>query len=101
MEENTILCRLSELSPGDRGHIESFDTDNDLLIRLGDFGVREGTAVICERVGFLGDPAAYRFCGASDQLQGNAIQGTVIAIRTKDAERIQIKKTASDGGSWD
>ena len=103
MDEIANICRLSDLRQGESGQIISIDQDSELYKRLGDFGIKEGTAVYCEHIGFLGDPAAYRFCGVSDHVPLEVNRGTVIAIRSRDAQHIRIKRAAlseKDGGSW-
>lgn len=95
---NTDL--LSDLEPGETGRIVSRSNDSAIMERLGDLGIKQGSIVVCERVGFMGDPKAYRFRGRT-QIPDTAA-GTVIAIRRHDAASIRIGSLASeDAAVWD
>ena len=104
--QTSEIYRLIDLKPGDQAFVIGTDDWSTALARLGDFGICKGTFVRCVRVGFLGDPTAYRF--GSNAMSGNAESsiGTVIAIRRQDAVHIQItepeKLTASrkGGKAW-
>lgn len=76
MNESLALTRLSE---GQSAYVTDLNTDEAMLRRLNDLGLIRGTRVTCLYRSPAGDPVAYR------------IRGAVIALRCRDAGRIQVK----------
>ncbi len=70
---------LSELKVGQKGKIISVSPDFSLYTRLNDIGFTKGTNIECVLKSPLGDPYAY------------LLKGTVIALRLKDAAKIEIE----------
>lgn len=71
---------LSELKVGDRGIISSVSSEASIQNRLAELGFYIGEPVQCVLESPLGDPKAYRICGA------------VIALRKEDASNITINR---------
>lgn len=69
---------LTELSEGQSAYVTDLNTDEAMLRRLKDLGLIRGTRVTCLYRSPAGDPVAYR------------IRGAVIALRSRDACRIQV-----------
>lgn len=84
---------LSQMKQGERAQILGIDPDTPLCERFGDVGLHPGTHLQCVRIGFLGDPVAYRIEGTE----------TVLAIRRRDAAHIHVYISAPTGGGsqWD
>lgn len=76
---------LSELNSGECGVITALHTDEGLRRRLQEVGFITGAAVRCLMRSPLGDPAAYRVCGAT------------IALRDSDAVTVEIERGE---GKW-
>lgn len=76
---------LSELSCGEYGVITALHTPEELRRRLQEVGFITGATVYCIMRSPLGDPAAYRICGAT------------IALRDSDAVTVEIERGA---GLW-
>ena len=69
---------LSELQPGQRATVTGLCGESGLRRRLQDLGLIEGSGVRCMERSPLGDPTAYRICGA------------VVALRREDAGAVRI-----------
>ncbi|MCG3138937.1 MAG: hypothetical protein HJJLKODD_02808 [Phycisphaerae bacterium] len=73
-----MTLRLSELHPGQTGHVLRLDTEGSLRQRLLDLGLVPGTAIEQIMHSPIGDPICYR------------VRGAMIALRQQDARNIQI-----------
>ena len=71
--------RLCELGVGARGRFTAVRSDGAMARRLRELGLLEGERVTCVGVSPLGDPRAYRICGA------------IIALRNADAARVEVE----------
>lgn len=60
--------KLSELKQGQRGRIQSFQTD-ELELKLMEMGCLPGEEVVVEQVAALGDPISIRISGYSLSLR--------------------------------
>ena len=78
--------RLSDIEPGERATVLSVGEPGSIRRRLMDIGFLRDATVECVGRSPLGDPAAYRICGA------------IIAIRNRDARHIIVKKGRC--GKW-
>lgn len=74
--EKKIL--LEELEENQTGEVSRILSEPDMKRRFHDIGLICGTKVTCVGTGPFGDPKAYN------------IRGAVIAIRKKDARKIEI-----------
>ncbi len=72
------IKKMSGLSRGEKGRVVGMSAGGDIRRRLLDIGLTENTVVECVGKSPLGDPAAY------------LIRGAVIAIRSDDAEKIDV-----------
>lgn len=70
---------LADLSPGESAKVLGLAADGAVRLRLWDLGLVPGSCAACLFASPLGDPMAYRICGA------------VIALRRRDAARVQIE----------
>ena len=70
--------RLDELQVGASGRVTDVKRSDAMGRRLRDLGLIEGERVTCVGVSPLGDPRAYRICGA------------VIALRSSDAACVEV-----------
>lgn len=70
--------RLNELDVGATGRVGEVRLWGAMGRRLRELGFLEGEPVTCVGVSPLGDPRAYRICGA------------VIALRNADAARVEV-----------
>lgn len=70
---------LDHLRPGMRAVVVKVDAEDDLKQRLKDFGLVPGTAIRCRCRNPWGDVTALEFRGA------------VLALRTKDLRKIQVR----------
>ena len=73
---NTCPFPLSALPPGKSAEVTHLCKDPAMRRRLLDLGMVKGTTVTCLQRSPAGDPTAY------------LIRGTVIALRSEDAEEI-------------
>lgn len=73
---NVESLTLNQLRVGDRLTVENVCGEDSMKCRLEDLGVVSGTPISCLMRSPLGDPCAY------------GIRGAVIALRSKDAQRI-------------
>lgn len=71
--------RMSEIKVGESVEVFEINAENSLKRRFNDFGLIEGNQIICVGKSPLGDPKAFE------------IDGTVIAIRNSDAEKIIVQ----------
>lgn len=70
---------LSQLSVGEDGIVTSLDVKGRMRRRLQDLGIINGTKITCAFRAPFGDPTAYE------------VRGTLIALRSDDADKIYIK----------
>lgn len=80
MKTNKSVVRMSDLSEGEEGIVQSLDSAGNIRRRLQDVGLINGTFVECLHIGSGGKIKAYR------------IRGGVTALRTEDAENIILTK---------
>lgn len=73
---NVESLTLNQLRVGDWLTVENVRGEDSMKRRLEDLGVVSGTRICCLMRSPLGDPCAYR------------IRGAVIALRSKDAQKI-------------
>ena len=71
---------LADMKPGQKAEITGFLEGISIEQRLKDLGFTSGTKVVCVGRSPLGDPVAYKVCGA------------VIAIRKEDARWVMVKE---------
>ncbi|HHY95921.1 MAG TPA: ferrous iron transport protein A [Firmicutes bacterium] len=76
------MLPLSELHPGETGHVQDLLLEGPIRQRLLDLGFTPGTSVKAVRRSPLGDPVAY------------VVRGSTIALRRKEAERIVVRRAA-------
>ncbi len=76
-----MICRLSELTLGAQGIIESFD-NNDAEIKFMEMGCLPGEAVSVAAIAPLGDPIAI------------FISGYNLSLRKQDARHIWVRTPA-------
>ena len=82
--------RLTELSVGDTGMIESLECRGALRQKLLDMGFVRGAKVEKTGESPSGDPCAY------------LVRGAVVAIRSCDGDDILLRRTAGEGEEpWD
>lgn len=90
MNQNANYLRsipLSDLRPGEAAQIFYIDPSNPLSERLCDLGIQTGAYITCERIAFLGDPAAYRLADTNTVIalrRSNACQMMVLPIESYD-----------------
>jgi len=77
---------LKDISPGMKARVCGLAAPAGMRRRLQDIGLVQGRDVECVQVSPLGDPAAYRICGA------------IIALRSEDAQQVLIDETEA---AWD
>lgn len=70
--------RLCELGVGETAHVTAVRNTGAMALRLRELGLLEKERVTCVGVSPLGDPRAYRICGA------------VIALRNCDAALVEV-----------
>lgn len=75
---------LSQLRPGARATVTDLRAEDGIRRRLQDLGLVTGCRVDCVERSPLGDPVAYRICGA------------VVALRRKDAQAVRITEEPAD-----
>ena len=75
---------LSKLKPGMESVITGLLAKGGMRRRLQDLGFVEGSHVDCVGISPLGNPTAYR------------ISGTIIALRSEDANQILIQEVETD-----
>ena len=80
MKENQMV--LAQMEPGTRGIVTGLTEEGSIRQRLEDLGFVDGAPVACVEKSPLGDPCAYRICGA------------IIALRQEDACRITVAEKA-------
>ena len=69
---------LSQMRPGARATVIDLNAEGGMRRRLQDLGLVKGCRVDCVERSPLGDPTAYRICGA------------VVALRREDADAVRI-----------
>ena len=74
-----IGMRLNELDVGATARVTAIRIWGAMALRLRELGLLEGECVTCVGVSPLGDPRAYRICGA------------VIALRNADAGAVEVE----------
>ena len=83
---------LASLHPGQQGWISDIHAEEDIGQRLRDMGLVEGSRIECAYRSPFGDPTAY------------FVKGTLIAIRNRDAENIDIESESplfgGSGREW-
>ncbi len=77
--QKNIMVSLDRLEPGEKGHITGMSLAPGMRRRLEDMGFTNGSLVECAYRSPFGDPTAY------------FIKGALIAIRSGEAENIQIE----------
>ena len=73
-----ITMTLNQLAPGRESIVIKIETDESLRQRLADFGMVPGT-LVCTR-----------FRSPGGGMTAISLRGSVIALRTKDLERIRV-----------
>ena len=73
-----FLSSLTQLKEGQIGKVKTLYTTGSMRRRLQDLGIVEGTTIECLQKSPSGDPIAYK------------IRGTIIALRSEDANKIII-----------
>lgn len=71
---------LTQLKEGQMGRVKMLYATGNMRRRLQDLGIVEGTPIECLHKSPYGDPVAYK------------IRGTIIALRSEDANKIIIAK---------
>ena len=71
--------RLCDLDVGETARVTAVRAAGAMALRLRELGLLEGEPVACVGVSPLGDPRAYRICGA------------VIALRNADARMVEVE----------
>ena len=71
--------RLCELDVGAHARVTAVHQTGAAALRLQELGLYAGERVACVGVSPLGDPRAYRICGA------------VIALRRRDAALVEVE----------
>lgn len=71
--------RLRELEVGALARVTAVRSEGAMALRLRELGLLEGETVACVGVSPLGDPRAYRICGA------------IIALRNADADTVEVE----------
>jgi ferrous iron transport protein A len=71
--------RLCVLGVGKSGRVTAIRRTGAMARRLRELGLLEGERVTCVGVSPLGDPRAYRICGA------------IIALRNRDAAHVEVR----------
>lgn len=72
-------CRLASMHPGQQGWIAGMHVEENVGRRLKDMGFVRGARIECVYSSPFGDPVAY------------FVKGTLIAVRNKDAENIDVE----------
>ena len=73
-----VECSLSDLCPGERGMVQQMDINKVLNDRLKDFGFVTGTKVSCD------------YLGPGRKVMAVGCRGCVIALRTRDLQKIRV-----------
>lgn len=76
------LLALNLLPEGQSAYVTDIRTEPSMRRRLADLGLIRGTRVTCLCRSPAGDPTAY------------LIRGAVIALRKRDAARVQVERAA-------
>ena len=76
---------LDKLDVGEIAVVSNIQNKNEIYRRLLDLGMIEGTLVECIGKSAAGDPSAY------------LVRGAVIAIRAKDAKKIEVLRSRGEG----
>ena len=74
----SMLKKLSELSAGQAGTIDSFSSSNDIFIKLMEMGCIPGERVMVDMIAPLGDPISIH------------VAGYQLSLRLNEAEHIFI-----------
>ena len=69
---------LSQMKPGARATVTDLKAEGGMRRRLQDLGLVKGCRVDCVERSPMGDPTAYRICGA------------VVALRREDADTVCV-----------
>ena len=78
---------LSQLRPGAQATVTDLKMEGGMRRRLQDLGLVNGCRVACVERSPLGDPIAYRICGA------------VVALRREDADAVCIAGVSVNAGA--
>lgn len=78
-EKRKETISLKDLNPGERGRITGISLAEGMKRKLQDMGFMQGGMVECAYRSPFGDPTAY------------CVMGALIAIRSEEAENIQIE----------
>ena len=73
------FCKLSDLKQGEKALVKNTDSTDDIILRLKNIGLIDGTSVRCVHRSPLGDPTAYM------------IRGALIALRSEDADKVLVE----------
>ncbi len=77
--------QLSKLKVGETAVVKNINLKGEILRRVMDIGLVEGTGVKCVMKSPLGDPTAYK------------IRGGLVALRSDDTSKIQVFKSGGVG----
>ena len=80
-------CYLSQMKPGARATVVDLNAEGGMRRRLQDLGLVKGCRVDCVERSPMGDPTAYRICGA------------VVALRREDADAIRVAEVPIHAGA--
>lgn len=75
---NSMIKKLSELKPGQRGTIREFSS-NDIYIKLMEMGCVPGEEIVLEQIAPLGDPVSV------------SVAGYHLSLRITEAENIFVE----------
>ncbi len=70
--------KMSMLKEGESAVIKELQCENAFAVRLRDMGFVEGERVECKKIAALSSPVLYR------------VKGADIALRTGDAEKLEV-----------
>lgn len=79
--ESQETISLTQLKKGERAYVVDLSLKGLIRRRVLDLGIIPGTSLECVGVAPSGDPIAY------------LVRGTVIAIRSEDANSIRVRST--------
>ena len=75
-----MVCRLSELKPGQSGVIKEFQ-NNDIFLKLMEMGCVPGETILVEQVAPLGDPLSVSVAGYHLSLRLNEADAIFVDLR--------------------
>lgn len=74
---------LNEIDINDTCYIKEIKTEGEMRRRMFDLGLVEGTRIQCAFAAPFGEPRAY------------LVRGTLIALRSEDAGKIEVKRVTA------